>query len=524
MTSDVLPVALARELSKRYEIQSELGHGGMGRVFLAEDRMLGRRVAIKLLRTNIEESEHAELSERFLREARTAARLQHPGIVALYEFGEVDETRYFIMQHVDGESLESRLRPGPLNEDESAAILADIADALASAHAQKVVHRDIKPSNILLARDTGRAMVADFGIAKSDSGDGALTATQSPIGTPVYMSPEQWAVDKNIDGRSDIYSLGVMAYEMVVGSPPFASASWPKLMNQHCNETPEAMGKRTPTVSSAYSALVMRCLEKDRDARWQSAADLGAALRVLGKEDPDPAALQPLRHVAAYGALGALAMGTWGTVPISATTPDDMPLFALVVLWAVVTAVPLLWSALVFFGRMRASKGEPIRWRDALAVGMRVPVWWHAWWPRRWLSSLDRSNELPRRVKKAARWFVGASTAVVILIAVVGFATNAQLSLSEDEWRHVQSTHEWHVIAAFSYRWLPLFVAAILLGFVISWWRARRDITASQAKQLFERMRTPGLWREPWIRQMITKATAENAHSASSTITQKLPK
>jgi serine/threonine protein kinase len=369
-----LPPALAGELSRRYDIIDEVGHGGMGEVFLARERMLGRLVAIKVMRAQSTDRDRAEFSGRFLREAQIAARLQHPGIVGLLWFDEVDGTRYFVMPYVDGESLRTRLlRQRRLEEDHAIRIVAEVADALAYAHAQGVVHRDIKPENILLTANSERAMVADFGIAKSAAAT-PLTSTGSLLGTPAYMSPDQWAGEKDIDGRSDVYSLGIIAYELVAGAPPF-EGSWDELMRQHCQMPPTPLIERAPGVSTRYAAAVMRCLAKEPSARWRSATEFASELRAIKDEDPDPPELRPIRHVLAYGVIGALAMATWGAAVISSNvSPDWMSYTALVALWLLGAAVPLA-AATVFTrrhvrrivgptlecARERGRTGEPTR-------------------------------------------------------------------------------------------------------------------------------------------------------------------
>ncbi|HTR77510.1 MAG TPA: serine/threonine-protein kinase, partial [Gemmatimonadaceae bacterium] len=219
-----------RALDALYELDCEIGRGGMGIVYRAKDRRLKRTVAIKVLPPEL--GYRADIKSRFLREAQTAAQLNHPNIVDIYSVDEAGQLVYFVMAYVLGETLAKRVHDvGPLGIEESRRILRDVADALAYAHERGVIHRDIKPDNILIDAESGRPMVTDFGIARA-MGDGStrLTVTGQLIGTPEYMSPEQAGGDPSIDGRSDLYSLGVVAYQMLVGQPPFTGNSGPAIL------------------------------------------------------------------------------------------------------------------------------------------------------------------------------------------------------------------------------------------------------------------------------------------------------
>ena len=203
----------ARVLANRYELGDEIGRGGMARVHIAVDRLLERTVAVKVLSTLDAHDDTAV--ERFRREAQAVARLNHPNIVAVYDWGEDDDTAFIVMEYVDGQTLREVLFDrGRLTSLEAASVGAEIADALAFAHSNGVIHRDVKPGNVLITPD-GEVKVTDFGIARADSSD-ALTRTGSVMGTATYFSPEQ-AQGLHLDGRSDVYSLGVVLYEMVTG-------------------------------------------------------------------------------------------------------------------------------------------------------------------------------------------------------------------------------------------------------------------------------------------------------------------
>jgi serine/threonine-protein kinase len=269
---------IASVLDSAYELDREIGRGGMGIVFKARDRRLKRAVAVKLLPPEL--AFRSEIRSRFLREAETAAQLSHPNIVPIYAVDEKGGLVFFVMGFVDGDNLAKRIHErGPMPPDEVRRILRDVADALAYAHANKVVHRDIKPDNILLDAQSQRPMVTDFGIARaiSEGGEARLTATGIAIGTPAFMSPEQSAGDRDVDGRSDLYSLGVVAYQMLCGDLPFTANSTPALLVKHLSERPVPIDQRA-SVPADLARAVMLLLEKDPANRIQSAAELKSVL------------------------------------------------------------------------------------------------------------------------------------------------------------------------------------------------------------------------------------------------------
>jgi serine/threonine-protein kinase len=252
----------------------------MGVVYRAIDKRLKRPVAIKLLPPEL--AFRRDVRQRFQREAETAAQLSHPNIVPIYSVDEVGNLVFFVMACVDGDNLATQLRKrGPLPTEDIKRYLTEVADALAYAHSRGVIHRDIKPDNILVDALDGRAMVTDFGIARAaEGGDGArLTATGLAIGTPAYMSPEQASGDRDVDGRSDLYALGILAYQMLTGEPPFTGNTTPVLLVKHLTETPVPVEERRPDTPPMLAAMVMRLLEKDPAHRFQSAAELAQALR-----------------------------------------------------------------------------------------------------------------------------------------------------------------------------------------------------------------------------------------------------
>ncbi|MBY0491853.1 MAG: protein kinase [Gemmatimonadaceae bacterium] len=261
---------LATALDGRYRVDAELGAGGMATVFRAQDLKHDRVVAIKVLRPELA---YAVGSDRFLREIATTAALRHPHILPLYDSGDADGLLYYVMPFVDGETLRDRLRrDGRLPVALALQFAREIADALGYAHERGIAHRDIKPENILLER--GHAVVADFGIARAVAATGSerLTQTGFAVGTPLYMSPEQAVGDTNVDGRSDLYSLGCVLYEMLAGEPPFTGETVAQITQQHLIGAVPRLSAVRPEVSPGVDAAITQALAKDPSARpWPAA-------------------------------------------------------------------------------------------------------------------------------------------------------------------------------------------------------------------------------------------------------------
>jgi len=261
-------------LSDTYELEDELGAGGMGTVFRARDRKHDRSVAIKVI--------HPELASgaaltRFEREIRVTAQLQHPHIVPLLDSGMAGELAYYVSPFIDGESLRELIqRRGKLPVQEAVKIASDVLEALEHAHQQGIMHRDIKPENILVS--DGQATVADFGLARAMTGgdEATLTATGTVVGTPLYISPEQLAGLETIDARTDIYSLACVLYELLTGRPPFVGATVSDILKQHIYEKPEPLPGAVPTV---VRGAVMRALNKRPTDRYPTAAEFAASLQ-----------------------------------------------------------------------------------------------------------------------------------------------------------------------------------------------------------------------------------------------------
>jgi serine/threonine-protein kinase len=271
---------LRAALESRYAIERELGSGGMATVYLAEDLKHHRKVAVKVLRPELA----AALGpERFLREIEIAAALTHPHILTLIDSGEADGFLYYVMPYIEGDSLRVKLaHEGELPVGDAVRILRDVVDALAHAHRHGVVHRDVKPDNVLLLES--HALVTDFGVAKAVSeatGREKLTTLGVALGTPTYMAPEQASADPHVDHRADIYAVGVLAYELLAGRPPFSGPTPQEVLSAHVTQIPQAVTTHRPSVPPALAGLVMRCLEKKPADRWQSAEELLPQLEAL---------------------------------------------------------------------------------------------------------------------------------------------------------------------------------------------------------------------------------------------------
>jgi len=337
---------LQAALAGEYSLQRELGRGGMGIVYLARDVQLDRDVAIKVLPTPLADT--AVARERFLREARMAAGLSHPHIVPIHRVGEAGGFVFFVMSYVDGETLGERLRrSGPLPPADASRVLREVAWALAYAHGRGIVHRDVKPDNILLEAGTGRALVTDFGIAHGGADLDELPDQGQVMGTAHFMSPEQ-AAGETLDGRSDIYGLGVVGYLAVSGKLPFESPNLHALMLRQATEAAATVTRVAPGLPSALSAVIDRCLLRDPAERFADGEALAAAL--APSSDARPALPPTLRAwlgtrnplLVPYLAWGGL-FGFMTSMNLLAWLIGQRPAgFGDIVMLASITAAPLL--------------------------------------------------------------------------------------------------------------------------------------------------------------------------------------
>ena len=285
-------------IGDHYELEEEIGRGGMSVVYRARDRRLNRPVAVKVLPPEL--AYDPAIRARFTREAQTSARLAHAHIVPIYDVGERDGLAYFVMAVVDGGNLATLLAKQPRQPvEEVRRLLCEVSDALAYAHLRGVIHRDIKPDNILLDGDTGRVMVTDFGIARAIEAGTRLTVTGNAIGTPTYMSPEQAMGEREVDGRSDIYSLGVLAYQMLTGRVPFTAANSMALLLKHVSEAPRPIAELRPDTPKALSDAIDRALMKSPEDRWPTASAMRDALRASEPAGAPwrPEQREPVRYV-----------------------------------------------------------------------------------------------------------------------------------------------------------------------------------------------------------------------------------
>lgn len=280
----------------RYEIQGEIDRGGMATVFKAYDPRFQRTVAVKLLPQQM--MHDPEFRERFTREAQTIAKLEHPAIVPVYDFGEENGQPFLVMRLMLGGSLQHRLDKGPLTVDEAAVILQRLGSALDAAHSQGIIHRDLKPSNVLFDQ-YGESYLADFGIAHISSSEANLTASGSLVGTPMYMSPEQVYGDKKLDGRSDIYALGVILFQMLTGHTPYDADTPARVMMKHVMDPVPAISTERPDLPAEMDAIITKAMAKERDERYATANELSTDITHATQKTTKPDLAADLRALQA---------------------------------------------------------------------------------------------------------------------------------------------------------------------------------------------------------------------------------
>ncbi len=361
-----------RVVGGRYELLDRIGRGGMAEVFRAFDRVLERRVAVKVL--TVDGAEDETLFDRFRREARTAASLTHPNVVSVYDTGIDDDVHYIVMELVEGPSLVDVLRrEGPLEVPRALEVIRPVANALAAAHAQGLVHRDVKPGNILFDR-TGNPKISDFGIARVVS---AATQTSAVYGSALYMAPEQ-ARGATVDGRADIYALGCVLYEMLTGHPPFVGDAALAVVYQHLNASPEPPSRLRPNIPTVLDAIVLRALAKDPAERYPQMDDFrgdlerfAAGLPPLTAAGPDLERTRRLGGPAETAVLGGMAAGADPTAlirPPSVVTHEEEvlappPQRSQAVAWIIMAVVVLILAALatyLVFALTRAEEPPPL--------------------------------------------------------------------------------------------------------------------------------------------------------------------
>lgn len=326
--ADPLRDSLERAVAGRYTVLRELGRGGMGAVYLAQDLSLDRPVAIKVLPPEL--AVQPTLRERFVREARLAGSLSHPNIIHVHAVEERGDLLAIVMQYVDGETLVQRIaRTGPYDPQDVARLMQDIAWALGYAHGRGIVHRDVKPDNLIIERGTGRTLIMDFGIARKEQAT-SLTEVGQSIGTPTYMSPEQAAAE-DVDGRSDVYSLGCVGFFAATGRPPFVAPSAHKLLMMHLTEAAPSIGSVRAGFPEKFDAIVSRCLAKERGERFTTAEALAEAIGDLQLRTREVAPLLRLFHQQTAQSLQALLTLVLLLVAYWAARPQADPALDLLV-------------------------------------------------------------------------------------------------------------------------------------------------------------------------------------------------
>ncbi|HWA59690.1 MAG TPA: serine/threonine-protein kinase [Gemmatimonadales bacterium] len=406
---------LESAIAGRYSLERELGRGGMGAVYLARDLRLDRPVAIKVLPPEL--AVRPELRERFLRETRTAASFSHPNIVSVHAVEETPGLLYFVMSYIEGETLSQRVkRQGPLPVPEALRLLQEVAWALSYAHGRGVVHRDIKPDNVLLEKSTGRALVMDFGIARSVAASG-LTQVGEAVGTPHFMSPEQAAGDA-VDGRSDLYSLGVVGYYATTGRLPFDGDTAQAVMVAHISQPAAPVARYRPDLPGPLAAAIDRCLAKAPDQRFATGEALVEALdQVRGRQVEVSPAIRVWAVRADQFFRNGLILAL--VVPqLVRFQGENGRVVLAVLLFAVV--IPALWAQIPFTLRELARQGISFpdlqngitaidAEREAVLDAMRADPRYPARRRRRWLA-------------------IGLTFLISALVMVLGISTSVEVT------------------------------------------------------------------------------------------------
>ena len=462
--------ALESALGKQYEVLRLLGRGGMGAVYLARDVALDVRVAIKTLRPELTSSD--ESRQRFRREARIAARLRHPNIVRLHHYLESDDLWCFVMDYVPGGTLSKRLSlEGRVLCDETRTILAQLADALDYAHAHGVVHRDIKPGNIIFDAER-KPMLADFGIAQVGDAN-TITPPNESRGTPAYMSPEQLKAEGDVDGRSDIYSLGLVGYAMLVGKEPYSGMSVGEVMSRKLVEDPVPIAQVAPTVTEGLEGVITRSLARDRAQRFPDARSLKEALE---HADCQPAELHhALVEMPGFGHWALVWATFWSTYAFLGNHGQRETILTLIV----AGLVPLGFALQVW------NLGQhPFRLSELVRVSYWPPVWWGMWWPL----PLRRPTDLWIRLPWPAR---GVRIALSIFFVGMPALVMVQSMLAAPS----------PGVAAAAYALLIATGLATAAG--ILWSRYRHVPSREITRILFGATLQSGIWRSPTLARLL---------------------
>ena len=360
--------SLRSALGADYRVDRMIGEGGFGRVYAATDVRLGRQVAIKVIRPELAGAR--AFVDRFRKEGTALAKFRHPGIVPIYDIRDHNGLIYYVMPLIEGETLRAKLdQRGKLSPKETQRILIELCDCLAATHRAGIVHRDIKPDNVILEGFLSNALLMDFGIAKSVE-DYSATVSGIMMGTPTYMSPEQASGDEMIDHRSDIYSLGVLAYHMLTGRPPFVGRSAHQVISGHVSDPPEPIRKVHPSVPKSLADAVERCLAKDPEHRFQDAMQLSEVLQqVTFGIEAERAKHEPGNYLMPFFAGLALAfdaMATLGIETVATLTRRDLWYFTGAFALLAIMTSPVARAATVPLSAELA--GKLARWRGRLRL------------------------------------------------------------------------------------------------------------------------------------------------------------
>lgn len=477
-SADELRATLQAGLGEQFDVLGMLGSGAMGAIFLAQERALDRMVAIKVLLPD--HAATAGSRERFRREARIAAQLSHAGIVPLHAFGEVNGLCYFVMEYVRGSNLAQRLEnETTLPADEVLRVFLAIAEALEHAHQRGVIHRDIKPANILLDQDSGQPRLADFGISTFADSSDSLTMTGAIVGTPLFMSPEQADGETELDGRSDIYSLGAVAYAMLTGRAPFTGPDARAVLLRRRFDDVTPILELVPRLPTDLAHIVMRCLERDRALRWRDAAALCSALRNSGNVQASdlPEVIADLPGYAMY-AVTWLALWTAFAFGTARSTTSR----AILLLVAILVPVgPALHVWRVRAHGMRASQ--------LMRLVLRPPKWWGTWWPSSLRAPDDLWSMMPP-IARVIRVLVAMCFGLLIIVALTADGVTATQKIIRN------------ASAALLLTGVPIATLAV-------WrWGAQQKLGFDDAVQfLFFSTAASTFWRQPRIARLLAPAT-----------------